>query len=59
MDTEHTLVIYPAVEHWLNQTAEEILLSATDFPALAPVPAPAERQRLPTHVMGRETQDMV
>ena len=51
---EHTLAIYPAVEHWLSQIAAGALLSATDFPA----PAPAERQRLPARVIERETQDM-
>jgi len=51
---EHTLALYPAVEHWLNQIAAGALLATTDLPT----PAPAERQRLPARVLARETQDM-
>ncbi|MEO6825190.1 MAG: hypothetical protein ABI167_10830 [Nitrosospira sp.] len=45
---------YPAVEHWLSQIAEGILLAATDFPPPTPASVPAERERLPTHVMGEK-----
>jgi hypothetical protein len=51
---EHTLALYPTLEHWLSEVVAGSLLAASDLPT----PILTERQRLSDGVLQGEIQDM-